>query len=259
MAEQRSSNGNKQRGSTFLSFVGGVVVGLGVALAVAVYVTNIPIPFLNKNLPRKSEQDAAEVRKNKDWDPNAVLSGKNPAPRSAASAATPAPAATVPAQPPVMTAPAADDGSTATEGVLASPKATRNATAAARAEAKAEAAATRNQSRATTATSDDPLGDLARTRAARQAPAQAAPAATGADPFNYLVQAGAYNTMGDAEAQRAKLSMQGIDSKITEREQSGRTVYRVRVGPFDTKSAADSVKERLDSGGTDSTLVRVQR
>ena len=82
MAEQRSSsssssNGKKQRGGTFLSFVGGVVVGLGVALAVAMYVSKVPIPFLNKNQPRNAEQDAAEVLKNKDWDPNAALYGKS--------------------------------------------------------------------------------------------------------------------------------------------------------------------------------------
>ena len=37
--------------------------------------------------------------------------------------------------------------------------------------------------------------------------------------------------MEDAEAQRAKLSLTGVETKITEREQSGRMVYRVRTGP----------------------------
>jgi len=46
---------------------------------------------------------------------------------------------------------------------------------------------------------------------------------------------------------------------VTEREQSGRTVYRVRSGPFDNKDAADRVKERIDEAGMESTLVRVQR
>lgn len=65
--------------------------------------------------------------------------------------------------------------------------------------------------------------------------------------------------MSDAEAQRARLSILGIESKITERDQSGRTIYRVRVGPFDSKDAADRVKERLDSSGNVATLLRVQR
>jgi cell division protein FtsN len=99
------------------------------------------------------------------------------------------------------------------------------------------------------AASADPLGDLARSRS------------TGAtaDPFSYFVQAGAFRTPEDAEAQRAKLSLLGVEAKVTEREQSGRTVFRVRVGPFDIKDAADHVKERMDSSGIEAALVRVQR
>jgi cell division protein FtsN len=53
--------------------------------------------------------------------------------------------------------------------------------------------------------------------------------------------------------------MLGVESKLTEREQGGRTVYRVRVGPFDKKEAADAAKEKLADAGVDSALVRVQR
>jgi cell division protein FtsN len=51
----------------------------------------------------------------------------------------------------------------------------------------------------------------------------------------------------------------GVEARVTEREQAGRTVYRVRVGPFQNKDAADRVKDRLDGNGFDSALVRVQR
>ena len=83
--------------------------------------------------------------------------------------------------------------------------------------------------------------------------------AGGADPFVYFVQVGAYRTPEDAESQRAKLSLMGLDAKITEREQSGRTVFRVRVGPFDKKDEADKTKDKLDGGGMDTALVRIQR
>jgi cell division protein FtsN len=79
------------------------------------------------------------------------------------------------------------------------------------------------------------------------------------DPFAYFVQAGAFRTPEDAEAHRAKLLLLGIETKVTEREQSGRTVYRVRVGPFDQKEAAEKAKEKLDASGVESALVRVQR
>jgi len=50
-----------------------------------------------------------------------------------------------------------------------------------------------------------------------------------------------------------------VESRVTEREQSGRTVFRVRVGPFERKEDADRSKERLDSSGLETALVRVQR
>jgi cell division protein FtsN len=46
---------------------------------------------------------------------------------------------------------------------------------------------------------------------------------------------------------------------VTEREQSGRTVFRVRVGPFDKKDDADRNKDKLEAGGVETALVRVQR
>ncbi len=62
-----------QHGGTFLGIIIGVVIGLAGALAVAIYVTKVPVAFMNKNQPRKAEQDAAEAQKNKNWDPNAPL------------------------------------------------------------------------------------------------------------------------------------------------------------------------------------------
>lgn len=46
---------------------------------------------------------------------------------------------------------------------------------------------------------------------------------------------------------------------MTSHEQAGRTVYRVRIGPFQKKDEADSAKERVVSSGFDAALVRVQR
>ena len=73
------------------------------------------------------------------------------------------------------------------------------------------------------------------------------------------MQAGAFRTPEDAEAQKAKLSMAGFQAVVTEREQSGRTVFRVRVGPMDKKDEADKAKEKLDGSGFETAIVRVQR
>jgi cell division protein FtsN len=75
----------------------------------------------------------------------------------------------------------------------------------------------------------------------------------------FFAQAGAFTRSDDAEAQRAKLALMGMDAKVTEREQAGRTVYRVRVGPFEARAQADSAIEKLQAAGVESTLVRVER
>lgn len=209
----------QQRGGTFIGFIIGVVVGLGAALAVAVYVTKVPVPFSNRTSGNTAEKEAAEDKKNKNWDPNSSLYGKTPARPPAPVASGPIGAASGP-----MVAPA----------VVGRPAAP--ASAAAKSDTKP-------------APSSDPLGDLAKARSASPT----------VDPFSYFVQAGAFRTPEDAEAQRVKLSLMGIEAKVTEREQSGRTVFRVRAGPFNRKEDADKLKERLDGGGIESALVRVQR
>jgi cell division protein FtsN len=240
---------HRQRGNTAIGLIIGIVVGLGVALGIAVYVTKVPVPFMNKTQRGGADQDEAEARKNRDWNPNAPLSGK-------AARTTPAQPATVgPLNPsasdttgsgpvPVTVAPDARGGSAASAA-----RATR-----APVPAEVKAPATANAPSA----SSDPLGDLARSRAGA-APAAATAAAGDADPFMYFVQAGAFRSNDDADAQRAKLSLMGVEARVTEREQAGRTVYRVRAGPFNKKDDADRLKERLDNGGLESNLVRVQR
>ena len=96
----------------------------------------------------------------------------------------------------------------------------------------------------------------ARTEGAASSAAKVPPAG---DPFTYFVQAGAYAQAEDAEQQRAKVGLLGLTAKVTEREQSGRTMYRVRVGPFERREEAEATKEKLDGAGIESALVRVQR
>ncbi len=67
---------SRQRGNTVIGLIIGIVLGLGVALGIAVYVTKVPIPFINKVPQRTADQDAAEAERNRNWDPNAPLSGK---------------------------------------------------------------------------------------------------------------------------------------------------------------------------------------
>jgi cell division protein FtsN len=253
MKQQRQrdqkSRERPQRGGTILGFIIGVVVGLGSALAVAVYVTKVPVPFMTGKAPRTMTSDEAELKKNKDWDPNTPLHGKNPAkpmaPVTSGVVGNPDPSAV--AIPTPVTPPAPQ--------TTQAPVATAIPVPVAKPDPKIVAPAA----------SADPLGDLARAKAKVPAAATAVAVAPSGlsgpavDPFEYFVQAGAFRTPEDAEAQRAKLAMMGLEARVTEREQSGRTVFRVRMGPFNKKDDAERTKERLDNIGTETALVRVQR
>ena len=222
-------NPSSQRGGFVTGLVDGLLIGLGVALAVAVYITKAPVPFINKLPQRNADQDAAEAQKNLHWDPNAPLAGKNPARAASTAAAT---ASNVASDPAAM--PAAAQTQAAAQPVVR---------AAASAAAPASAAASRS--------ARDPAALLA-----GQPASAAKPATVG---FQYWVQAGAYARIDDAETQRAKLAMLGLDAKVLEREQSGRVVYRVRVGPFDERGGAESAQTKLGDAGIDANLVRAER
>lgn len=94
------------------------------------------------------------------------------------------------------------------------------------------------------------------------APVPAPPArstGSGADPFVYFVQAGAFTRNEDAEQQKAKLALMGHGARITERDQAGRVVYRVRIGPYPTRDEADAVQVKLQGAGVESQIVRVEK
>lgn len=192
-----------QGGGFALGLVAGLLIGLALALGVALYITKVPVPFVDKVPQRTVEQDNAEAERNKTWDPNAPLAAK-PVPQSAADGSPPAVGGPVTS---------ARDPAAILSGAAVQP-------------APAVATASTNP---------------------------------GADPFAYFVQTGAYRRADDAEAQRAALAIQGLTARVTEREQSGRTVHRVRLGPFEQKAEAEAMHERLRGAGIEGQLVRVQR
>lgn len=208
----------RARGGTLLGFFIGLLVGIGAALAVAVYVTKVPIPLVDRGVQRKPIQPDTEAERLKGWNPNAGLSNaKVPAP-------SPAAGADAAAAPPASDAAAAGgDARTATD------------------QPKAEAGR-------------DPIAELIQQRSG--AAAADTPAA---DPFVYYVQVGAFRSAEEAEAQRARLALQGFDAKVSEREQGGQRIWRVRLGPFNGKVDAELMQERLRARQFDTALVRVQR
>jgi len=219
---KRNSNSNSERGGTLLGFIFGLIVGLGVALALAVYVTKVPIPFLNKGLIHSSEQDASEDKKNKDWDPNAPLYGKSNKTLDKDKAEDKADAS----------------GSIDKGGIV--PK---------EVDKKPDAGNPLSGILGTSNSSEDkdPLGDLAKAKSQER------------DPFNYFVQAGAFRTHEEADVQKAKLALSGFDAVVSERDQGGKSVFRVRIGPLTTKDDAEKIQQKLSGSKVDSVVIRVQK
>lgn len=215
----------KQRGGFVLGLIVGLLMGLAVALGVALYITKVPVPFINKVPQRTAEQDAEEAVRNKNWDPNAPLAGKAGA-KAASGVVSGLPQVAAPA-PVVLAPPVAVPDSTVSPAPAPAPAA-------------------------------KPVEKVAEKKPDAKAAAASAAAAAG-DPYLYFIQAGAYTKTDDAEQQRAKLAMLGFSAKVMEREQSGRTVFRVRLGPLDNRDEAEGVQRKIEAAGFEANLVRVQR
>jgi cell division protein FtsN len=220
-------------------------VGLAIALTVAIYVTKVPVPFVQKVTPAATPNPEEEAKKNSTWDPNSPMYGKNPA--GSKPVATPDGDANVnPNTPPPSVLP---------------PSAT---------------AKPPKQPDAGSSPSDpsDPIGQIAK---ATQSPAKPKPSAAPkdtqnsptsqaeppvakpGDPWIYMLQAGAFRDQTQADAQRAKLALNGFDAKITEREQAGSPIYRVRMGPYNTLDDVNKAKAKLEAQGIEGATVRVPR
>ncbi|WP_298293464.1 SPOR domain-containing protein [Thiomonas sp.] len=87
-------------------------------------------------------------------------------------------------------------------------------------------------------------------------PSAQTPAAASAE-VSYVLQVGAYSTRDDAERQRARVALTGQEAHVDERVVNGRTLYRVRVGPFTSAQQAEKTQKLLSDNGIQTALVRI--
>lgn len=102
---------------------------------------------------------------------------------------------------------------------------------------------------------------------ARPAPAPAAqatpatatrpPPAAAAD-ARYLLQAGSFSASGDAEALKARIALLGLSARVESGEAAGRTVYRVRMGPYGSATELAEAKQKLGNGGLPALAIKAQ-
>ena len=111
-------------------------------------------------------------------------------------------------------------------------------------------------SAASAASSSDPIGDLVRgKKSAEDSVTGSPPVASKAEPI-YFLQVGAFNKRADADAQKANLAIQGIQSQLSELTSDGNTLWRVRVGPFNTVEDSNTLRDKLNGMSIKSTLIK---
>lgn len=89
------------------------------------------------------------------------------------------------------------------------------------------------------------------------APAQA-PAVASASDARYILQAGAFGAQNDAEEVKARIAMLGLSARVESGEAGGRTVYRVRMGPYGSASELAEAKQALANGGLPAVAIKAQ-
>ncbi|TXI10443.1 MAG: hypothetical protein E6Q76_04020 [Rhizobium sp.] len=75
----------------------------------------------------------------------------------------------------------------------------------------------------------------------------------------YVIQVAAYRTQEDADAQKAKLALIGMESRIEKITIDGKdTYFRVRVGPEKSLAKAHTLMARLEQNGVQAVLIKLK-
>jgi cell division protein FtsN len=98
----------------------------------------------------------------------------------------------------------------------------------------------------------DPIGDLA---SGKKPVETIASPAVKSDAI-YFLQVGAFNKRADADAQKASLAIQGIQSQLSEINSDGNTLWRVRVGPYNSVEESNPVRDKLNSMGVKTSVIK---
>lgn len=206
----------KARGGTLVGLFIGLVLGVLGAAAVVWYINKMPMPFTTKSAPPPARPETAKA--------------------APATAATPAPLPGKPGDP----VPQGGDkprfdfykilpgnAEAIPEPKPAEPRAAKEAKPDAKAEAKAEAK--------TEARSGEPKAEAK-------------------DPI--FLQAGSFQNSGDADNQKAKLALMGLEASVQQVMLQDKVWYRVRLGPYSRVDDVNRTRADLAKQGIDATIVK---
>lgn len=180
---------------TVKGFAVGLLTGLALAALLAIYVTNAPVPFVDRGVVTKPGQQIDPLKsQSPQWNPNAPVDQTH---RPTVGAAETAPAA-----------------------------------------------------------GNDPIAQIA--EQVQGSPNSANGVSSLSAGPEYFVQAGAFVTAREADTQKARLTLLGLNAQVFPAEQAGQTFFRVRVGPFSDRKSAAAQRDQLVSERIDATVVIVQ-
>ena len=228
---RRKSSSSKSGGSTLFGILIGLIFGLVAAVAVALFVTKAPMPFVDKASRDPAQTLLPDVRNAPD--PNQGLYGKD------AAAGSPSTGPTVTAPTPLP-----EQGGNVTRSQPA-PQPDQDGLG-------------------DLITSLSNLEKPATPQAAPASPAPGteAPAAAANKPATantqttYYLQAGAFRSEQDAESIKARILLMGLPATVQKGQSNGATIHRVRVGPFKGIDDMNRSRARLGEEKIVSTVVR---
>jgi cell division protein FtsN len=111
------------------------------------------------------------------------------------------------------------------------------------------------QGKSSTPSSSDPSGDLVNGKKSAEAPSAAAPKGEAI----YFLQVGAFTKRADADAQKAALAIQGIQTQLSEVTSDGNTLWRVRSGPYNSVEESNPARDKLSGMGIKPTLIKASK
>lgn len=197
--------------------------------------------------------------------PKPVTPAAAPKPTASTPAPVAAPAARQPEAPKALPKPVAAAPASTTAPVAAvrdRPVKTAAATAAEAPKPRAKAVAAYAANPDVTAGSRNmvmPAASLDPTRTFEKPTAAPKTAASASSPSSkVVVQAGAYSDKDQAEKVKAKIAMLGLGARVESSTSDGKSVYRVRLGPYaENSSDLANAKRALSGGGLGAMEVRL--
>jgi cell division protein FtsN len=124
--------------------------------------------------------------------------------------------------------------------------------------AEAERAARVEKTQVSSTEALQPVQPANEPKATTKAPTATNVATTTTNDAHYILQAGAFGASGDAETVKARIALLGLSARVESAQINGKTVYRVRMGPYGTASELAEAKRKLGTGGLPAMAIKAK-